>query len=198
MSQREGGRVAAGATLREGTTVGEVRRDRAAFEDALDRWYPATVRFARLLIHDQNTVEETVRGVWQNLVTRLDQFDSSDDLAFMALRKTVEEAVARLEVTAERQAVDSERFEPEPSRWAGWWSTTPRALMQDGVNQRLEHALSTLPPAVAAVVALRDIEGLSPTETESVLGFPPDAQHALLHSARIAAWQALAAPEPES
>jgi DNA-directed RNA polymerase specialized sigma24 family protein len=184
------------ATSTDGLTVGELRRDRHTFEAALDRWYPATIRLARSLVQDEPIAREIARQTWNDAVTRLPQLPANAEFSTLVLRATAELASARLEVPNERAAVPTDNFEPEASRWAGWWSDSPRPVMEDGKHQRLVGALSTLAPAVAAVVTLRDVEDLSESQVESVLGFAPDAQQALLHSGRLAIWHALVAIEP--
>lgn len=195
--RREGGLVPTRTTSSYSSTIGELRRDRRAFEVALDRWYPATLRLARSIVRNEQAAHDLVRDAWHSAVTRLPELDPGADLAALMLKETVQAAAFRLDLPTEQPAVPADRFEPESSRWAGWWTTTPQPLGSWGQQQRLVDALSNLAPAPAAVVALRDLEGLSASQVESVLGFPPDAQQALLHVARIAFWRALAGPEPE-
>lgn len=183
------------ATSTGGLTVSELRQNRRALEAALDRWYPATIRLARSLVQDEQTAREIARQIWNDAVTRLSQLDARAEVPTLLLNATVERAAARLEIPTERAAVPIDNFEPAASRWAGWWSGTPRPVTEDGKHQRLVGALSKLAPGVAAVVTLRDVEGLTAFQVESVLGFAPDTQQALLHAGRLAIWHALVAVE---
>lgn len=51
--------------------------------------------------------------------------------------------------------------------------------------------LRSLPPRQAAVITLRDVEGLSSDEVSSLLGLSPGNQRVLLHRARLALRRAL-------
>jgi DNA-directed RNA polymerase specialized sigma24 family protein len=184
--------VAVPATSSGGPSAGELRRDRHLFEAALDRWYPATFRLARSIVQNDQTAREITDDAWHGVLTRLGELNPDEDVAMLVLKRTAEAAASRLAVAAEQPAVDPARFEPESSRWAGWWSATPHALMQGGANQRIGDAVSRLQAAAAAVVVLRDVEGLSAGQVQAVLGFAPDVQQTLLHGARITVWQALA------
>jgi DNA-directed RNA polymerase specialized sigma24 family protein len=174
-----------------------VQRDRRAFEVAMDRWYPPTLRLARAILRNDQAVSDLVRKTWLTAVTRLDELDADADFGVLMLRETLQAASTRLETASERTAVPADRFEPETSRWAEWWSATPPPLVSQDRHRRLADALSDLAPAPAVVVLLRDLEGLTADQVETILGFPPDAQQALLHIARIAAWRALSALQGE-
>ena len=52
-------------------------------------------------------------------------------------------------------------------------------------------ALSELDPASAAIVTLRDVEGLSPQDVERVLDVTPSDQRELLARGRARVWEAL-------
>lgn len=66
------------------------------------------------------------------------------------------------------------------------WELDPEEAAHRGeVRAVLEKAIAKLPPFYRAVVALRDIEGLSTEETAVALGIQPGAVKTRLHRARI-------------
>jgi DNA-directed RNA polymerase specialized sigma24 family protein len=76
-------------------------------------------------------------------------------------------------------------FEDPDGRWAGWWrdglQATPRPE-----HAAVEEALAAVPAALAAMLVLRDVEGLGPEETAAVTGEPAARQLELLHHGRVA------------
>ncbi|MDQ2982261.1 MAG: sigma-70 family RNA polymerase sigma factor [Actinomycetota bacterium] len=85
-------------------------------------------------------------------------------------------------------------FAANHPRWASCWTTINTrwdALPEDALtSQEAENAivakLRSLPPSQAAVITLRDVEGLSSDEVCSLLGLSPGNQRVLLHRARLA------------
>ncbi len=85
-------------------------------------------------------------------------------------------------------AVPPGRFN-DRGRWASppapWHADTPeRALLSSEARERIRREIDRLPPRQAAVLILRDVEGLSSQEACNVLGLSETNQRVLLHRAR--------------
>jgi DNA-directed RNA polymerase specialized sigma24 family protein len=86
--------------------------------------------------------------------------------------------------------VNPDDFFDDDHRWAGHWKDGRPAHAQADVR-RVEAAVAALPKGVAAIVLLRDVEGLSADEVVRLVGRSPDEQLTLLHQGRTAIRAAL-------
>jgi DNA-directed RNA polymerase specialized sigma24 family protein len=159
-----------------------------AFAALVDRWYGSTVRLARLLARDDETARRAARDAWLAVIA------DGDEVTHLAvLRATVESAAVQVAARAAEPAVDPERFEADGHRWAGWWTEagTPQEREETPGEGEVVRALGELDPASAVVVALRDVERLSPEEVERVLDITPADQRGFLAQGRARVWEAL-------
>jgi DNA-directed RNA polymerase specialized sigma24 family protein len=79
-------------------------------------------------------------------------------------------------------AAAEHELEPEGSRWAGWWKDDLPAT-PDAEGEALEDAIASLEPLFAAMILLRDVEGLDADEVEALFGHTHEFQIAVLHEA---------------
>ena len=159
-----------------------------AFGALVDRWYGSTVRLARLLARDEATARRAAREAWLSVIAE------EEALTHVAvLRATVETALVQTATRAAEPAVNPERFEADGHRWAGWWTEAgaPQDRESSPADEEVRRALAGLDPASAAVVALRDVERLSPEEVERVLDIAPADQRGFLAQGRAQVWEAL-------
>ena len=85
-----------------------------------------------------------------------------------------------------------ERFAPpDDPNWPGHWVTPPAAwdtlgVAVDGAGAREQarQAIAEMPPALRAVIVLRDVERATPAEVQRALDLGPEDAQALLHQAR--------------
>jgi DNA-directed RNA polymerase specialized sigma24 family protein len=80
----------------------------------------------------------------------------------------------------------------ESGRWAGWWRDDLPAT-PESKRELLESALASIPAALAAILVLRDVEGIGADETALLTGDAPKRQLVLLHHGRAAVRNALRA-----
>ena len=100
--------------------------------------------------------------------------------------------LAARETSSSEPAVDPDRFlAARDGRLGGWglppgsWAPIPdERLLADETLERVHEAIAELPPAQRAVIALRDVEGLSSAETRAALDLSEGNQRVLLHRAR--------------
>jgi DNA-directed RNA polymerase specialized sigma24 family protein len=175
------------------TVVALQNGDGAAFAGLVDRWYGPMVRLARVLAHDGELARRAAHDAWLLTIQELPALGRDEPVYRTLLGATLASAAARVEAGEAQPAVDPARFEPEDSRWSGWWldAEMPRAWSADPGDDLLLGALERLPSAVAAVVLLRDVERLTPEDVEAIVGFAADEQRALLHQGRMGLWRAL-------
>lgn len=179
------------ASVSDADVVRRVRDgDRASFEILMRRHNQRIYRAVRAILRDESEVEDVMQQAYINAYTHLDQFEDRAQFSTWLTRIAVNEALAR------RQKLGSTPFaggadveETVVSR-----QPTPEHLAYAGELQRvLEGAVDGLPDAYRAVFMLRDIEGLSTSETSDALDLGEEAVKTRLHRARAMARRSVAA-----
>jgi RNA polymerase sigma-70 factor, ECF subfamily len=165
--------------------------DEAAFV-ALVRQYQSTlVRFAESMVGSRAVAEEVVQDTWLAVVRGVDRFESRSSLKtwlFRILANRARTAGGRERRTEPKRDDElTERFDR-----AGGWLTPPvpwadqadDRLVAERLARRVTEVLPELPESQRQVVILRDIEGLSATEVDQLLGISDGNQRVLLHRGR--------------
>jgi len=163
----------------------------APFELIMRRYNERLYRAARAITRDEREAEDVIQQAYLNAFSNLRQFKGDAQFATWLTRIAVNEALARVRNRGRYQQLDahasnvkrfmSSRSTPDPERQA--FSGELRAL--------LEWAIDTLPDGAREVFVLRDVEGLSTTETAASLGVSDDVVKTRLSRARAALRQAL-------
>jgi DNA-directed RNA polymerase specialized sigma24 family protein len=173
------------------------RRDERAFVSVLETHHGRMLRFARVVEQDEGVARQVVKRAWLAALRDGAPPDAFPSLAAWLFSLVHEELrVPRLAPSpATGTDVDRASFEAESDRWAGHWrdDEVPRAW-DDGIQARrhaLEQGLRALPPLLAALLVLHDVERLDGLEITAVLGMTRDMQVALLHHARTMLRRAL-------
>jgi DNA-directed RNA polymerase specialized sigma24 family protein len=169
-------------------------RDERAFAVALDGHYGRMLRLAHTLAADRDAARSAVRRAWLRVLRDRAAPDQMPSLAAWLFWLTISELSAEPatdSVPASTAPDESAAFEPEGSRWEGWWlDDAAPAPWPDGADQAterraaIEEELRSLSPLSAALLVLHDAEALSGVEIAAVLGMPRETQIALLHDAR--------------
>ena len=193
------------------------RGDERALRELVRRYERRMIKLARKYVRDRGTAEDVVQETWLVLLTDIDRFQGRGPLKnwiyaiLVNLAKTRGVRDARVIPVAFGE--DSQGELPEASTEA----TLPRALgvggdcgvAWDGQAQlpRSVHdvvcdretmaavvsAIQELPVSQRAVIYLRDVRGLSPSEVCEILGISDGAQRVQLHRARNRVCAAVAA-----
>lgn len=182
--------VASASTLSDVDIVKRVRAgERALFEILMRRHNQRLYRAARSVVTDEHDVEDVMQQAYINAFTHLHQFEERSQFSTWLTRITLNEAFGR------RRKVQSETMARVPSDGdedAGEFMETVRSPQPDPERQAyaqelhrvLEEAVDTLPETYRTVFMLRDVEGLSTTETGEGLGLGEEAVKTRLHRAR--------------
>ena len=199
-----GGDEVADARIVERLTRGEDR----ALRELVRRYERRMIKLARKYVRDRGTAEDVVQETWLVVLTDIDRFQGRGPLKnwiyaiLVNLAKTRGVRDARVIPVAFGE--DSQGELPEASTEA----TLPRALgvggdcgvawvgqaqlprsVHDVVCDRetmaaVVSAIQGLPVRQRAVIYLRDVRGLCPSEVCEILGFSDGAQRVQLHRAR--------------
>jgi RNA polymerase sigma-70 factor (ECF subfamily) len=175
-------------TLPDADIVRRIRAgDQALFEILMRRHNQRVYRAARAIVNDETEVEDVMQQAYINAFTHLHQFEERSQFSTWLTRIVVNEAVARrqrLRLAESRQAIfDENRGDPMDTMPSAQASPERQAYSRELV-QVLEHAVDALPESYRSVFMLRDVEGLSTSETSEGLGVGEEAVKTRLHRAR--------------
>jgi RNA polymerase sigma-70 factor (ECF subfamily) len=149
-------------------------------------------------VSSRAVAEEVVQETWLAVLTGIERFEGRSSLKTWLFRILTNKAKTRgqregrtlpfssfaADGDEDETAVPVERFAR-----GGAWATPPRGVPEERLlaaetRDRVEQAISSLPPNQRAVITLRDVEGLSAEEACNVLGLSETNQRVLLHRAR--------------
>jgi RNA polymerase sigma-70 factor (ECF subfamily) len=191
--------VASASTLSDVDIVKRVRAgERALFEILMRRHNQRLYRAARAVVNDEYDVEDVMQQAYINAFTHLHQFEERSQFSTWLTRITLNEAFGR------RRKVQSElmaRVSDVVGKDAGEFMETVRSPQPDPERQAyaqelhrvLEEAVDALPETYRLVFMLRDVEGLSTSETGEGLGLGEEAVKTRLHRARAMVRRAVTA-----
>jgi RNA polymerase sigma-70 factor (ECF subfamily) len=177
--------------------------DQAAFAQVVREWSPLMLHVAGTIVTTRASAEECVQEAWLGVIHGLDAFEGRSRLRTWTL--TIVRNIAHRRAERDERvvplaslegedgpAVDPRRFRPAGTRWEGGWTEggAPRAWEPESAALTREvlavliNGFDSLPARQRAVVALRDVHGLSPEEVCDALGVSPGNQRLLLHRGR--------------
>lgn len=186
----DGTAVAPASTLSDADIVKRVRAgERALFEILMRRHNQQLYRAARAILKDEHEVEDVMQQAYINAFTHLHQFEERSRFSTWLIRIALNEAFGRRrkmrlsESMTPIRSDDGERGEfmdtlPSPD------ADPERQAYAQELHRVLEAAVDALPETYRTVFMLRDIEGLSTTETGEGLGLGEEAVKTRLHRAR--------------
>jgi RNA polymerase sigma-70 factor, ECF subfamily len=156
--------------------------DRGAFEQVVaeyaDRLYGVALRITRSSLDAEDAVQEAFLSAYRSL----HQFRGAANPHTWLYRITVNAALQRVRERRPEEYLDPDAPVVRPT---GDWSTASQdpALTAE-LRERVEEALSRLPPDYRTAVILRDIEALSAVEAAQVLEIGEAALKSRLHRGR--------------
>ncbi|HYS54398.1 MAG TPA: RNA polymerase sigma factor [Thermoanaerobaculia bacterium] len=153
--------------------------DPALFETLMRRHNQRMYRAVRAILRSDDAVEDVVQQAYLNAYTHLDQFAGNAQFSTWLTRIAVNEALGH----RRRQGLPFEEGEeydvadrktPDPERQAA----------ASELRQVMEEEVESLPDAFRVAFVMREVEGLSTTETADSLGISEDLVKTRLHRAR--------------
>jgi RNA polymerase sigma-70 factor, ECF subfamily len=169
--------------------------DESAFAALVDRYHAPLLRFAMTMVPSRAVAEEVVQDTWLGVVKGIDRFEGRSSLQTWLFRILANRA--RTTGTRERRsvpvdlqdepAVPSHRFN-EGGQWsdppAPWTDAVEDRILARETADRVRARIDALPEHQRQVVVLRDVHGLSASETCEILGLSDANQRVLLHRGR--------------
>jgi RNA polymerase sigma-70 factor (ECF subfamily) len=187
--------------------------DEATFSALVREYGSSMLRVAQMYVRTRAVAEEVVQEAWLGVLRGIGSFEGRSSLKTWIFRILTNTAKTRGEREArsvpfsalegsgdDESAVAPERFQSE-GRWAGHWAAPPSPwrdlpesrLLGAETRRVVAQAIAELPPAQAAVITMRDVEGFSADEVCNVLELSETNQRVLLHRARSKVRRALEA-----
>jgi RNA polymerase sigma-70 factor, ECF subfamily len=179
------------AVLSDVAIVRKVRDgETALFEVLMRRHNQRVYRAVRAVMHAESDVEDVMQQAYINAFTHLQQFEERAQFSTWLIRIALNEAFARRRKMKAPESVVRIQVELDEDR-GGYMEAliSPeadperRAYAQE-LRRVLEGAVDSLPENYRTVFMLRDIEGLSTSETGAGLGLGEEAVKTRLHRAR--------------
>lgn len=161
--------------------------DRALFEILMRRHNQRIYRAARAIVKNETEVEDVMQQAYINAYLHLDQFEERSQFSTWLTRIAVNEAIGRREKTKAAQSINERLEEDRGTVVEMFTSSQPSPEHQAYARELqrvLEEAVDELPETYRAVFMLREIEGLSTSETGEGLGLGEEAVKTRLHRAR--------------
>ncbi|TML70317.1 MAG: sigma-70 family RNA polymerase sigma factor [Actinobacteria bacterium] len=171
---------------------------------------PMMLRVALMYVSTRAVAEEVVQEAWIGVLKGIGRFEGRSSLKTWIFRILTNTAKTRAQREgrsvpfsalasgeADGEAVDPDRFLGDGERFAGHWGAPPRRwgpeerLVSAEAQQVNDASIERLPPAQAAVITMRDVEGLDAEEVCNALDLTETNQRVLLHRARSKVRQAL-------
>lgn len=178
---------ASAATLSDAQVVERVRSgERALFEILMRRYNQRLYRVVRAILSNEHDVEDVLQQAYVNAFIHLHQFEARSRFSTWLMRIALNEAFGRRrrmrlvnavppdeEMEATTHAMRSTQPDPEHQAYA------------HELHHLIEQAIDALPEGYRLVFVLRDVEGLSTSETGEGLGLGVDVIKTRLHRARL-------------
>ena len=176
------------------TSMGDeeiVRRVRggeaALFELLMRRYNQRAFRTVRSILRDDAEAEDALQQAWVQAFAHLGSFHGTASFSTWFLRIAVNEARMRLRRAGRAVVSASDSLSDS---WSGESEVAVSSPTPEEVTARrelaalLETAIDELPEGYRSVLMLRDVEGLSTSETAEVLEVSDDVVKTRLHRAR--------------
>ena len=179
------------SALTDAEVVERVRAgDRALFEILMRRHNVRLYRAARAVLNNEHDVEDVMQQAYINAFTHLHQFEERAQFSTWLIRIGLNEAFARRRKTQTAESREERGSHVSDDREGvidGVASSQPdpehQAYARE-LSRVLEDAVDALPETYRIVFMLRDVEGLSTSETGEGLGLGEEAVKTRLHRAR--------------
>ncbi len=187
MEQKPGASHAEEADLVKALKAG----DQAAYVQMVERYSPTIYNLALRMMGTREEAEEVLQETFLSAFRSVGRFEGRSQLGTWLYRIAYNAAMMRLRrrqlpVTSIDAASQNEDGEIVPRQLVDWGALPDELLLSAELRRVLDAAVAALPEGLRSVFVLREIEGLSTTETAQVLGLSEANVKVRLHRARLA------------
>jgi RNA polymerase sigma-70 factor (ECF subfamily) len=176
------------STLSDAELVDLVRRgDTSLFEILMRRHNQRVYRVARAVVKNEAEAEDVMQQAYLNAFVHLKQFEDRSQFSTWLTRITLYEALARRRKARPEEPLAMPGREPPEDVMESLTSPQPdpeRGAYGGELGRMIEAAIDALPETYRTVFMLREVEGLSTSETAHDLDLGEEAVKTRLHRAR--------------
>ena len=156
----------------------------ALFEVLMRRHNERIYRAVRAVLRDDREAEDVMQQAYVNAYAHLRQFDGRAAFATWLTRIAVNEAIARARKQGRYESLDGEEDVLESVSTGSALPDPERLAFARELAALLEAAVDELPDGCREVFVLREIQGMSTSETAAVLDISDDAVKTRLSRAK--------------
>ena len=156
----------------------------ALFEVLMRRHNERIYRAVRAVLRDDREAEDVMQQAYVNAYAHLRQFDGRAAFATWLTRIAVNEAIARARKQGRYESLDGEEDVLESVSAGSAIPDPERLAFARELAVLLEAAVDELPDGCREVFVLREIQGMSTSETAAVLDISDDAVKTRLSRAK--------------
>jgi RNA polymerase sigma-70 factor (ECF subfamily) len=167
--------------------------DSAAYRKLVELNSANVYHVALKLLGDEQEAEDVLQETFLNAFRSIDRFEGRSKLSTWLYRIAYNASLMRLRKRGQMTAFSldqpssaEEEMDLHESRYLVDWSQVPDdQLLTAEARREMERAITDLPETLRSAFVLRDVQGLSGTETAEVLGITVQAVKNRLHRARL-------------
>jgi len=164
--------------------------DVAAFEQLVKRYDRKLLRIAQCVTHNREDSQDAVQEAFLKAYQNMAEFREDSQFSTWLIRITLNQSLMKLrKQRAVREVSLDEGFQADedilPIELTDWAPDPEQLYRASELRNILIKALKELRPVLRAVFVLRDIEGLSTTQTAEVLNLSHTAVKARLWRGRL-------------
>jgi RNA polymerase sigma-70 factor, ECF subfamily len=163
------------------------------FEVLMRRHNQRVYRAARAIVKDEAEAEDVMQQAYINAFVHLKQFESRAQFSTWLTRITIYEALARRrkQRPEEPLGINDDQIDDAAGAMRTSEVSPERQAYSAELGRLIENAVDALPDTYRTVFMLREVEGLSTSETAEGLGVGEEAVKTRLHRARAMVRRAL-------
>jgi RNA polymerase sigma-70 factor (ECF subfamily) len=164
--------------------------DRLAFTEMVEAYSPQIYRLGLRMLGNQQEAEDVLQETFLNAFRALPEFEGRSSLSTWLFRIAANQALMKLRrKTPDFVSVDeplgAEPGNEFPRQLEDWCCLPEEDFMTAEAQAQLDRAIYKLSPALRAVFVMRDLQGMSITETSEVLDISESAVKTRLLRARL-------------
>ena len=160
--------------------------DTGMFELLMRRYNERVYRAARAIVRDEQEAEDVMQQAYVNAFTHLRQFNGAARFSTWLTKIAINESLARVRRRGRYEPFDDDLSNVEPFMSRNPEEDPERQAFTGELRGLLDWAVDRLPDGMREVFMLREVEGLSTTETAEALSVSEDVVKTRLSRGRAA------------
>lgn len=164
--------------------------DKAAFTQVVERYADPLYNLALKLLGNQQEAEDALQETFLNAYKAIDSFEGRSSLNTWLYRiayntSLMQRRKKRAATVSIDEPLTMDDGQVIPRQFFDWCCLPERDLLSEEALEMMDEAVQQLSESLRSVFVLRDVEGLSTSETGEVLDLSDSAVKSRLHRARL-------------